>query len=495
MGFYISQIVLEKKSIEFVEDMLFAMLSFRELVNGVKKQVTGKDLDLWTSDEDVQLLSLAVDLARNLGWEKGLSEAKKEEIKRAVIKTVAEALGKKFEDVRNIETLQIEEEPRVEGFEEAKNNRLVWVDGYLGNTEKIRGLLNGKLAQGIDMQQWAELVADLLSVNSIERNLIKKSVEVLEKLEVILLSNNEWFSALEGLERSTAVQDIFRGEIFRFKGEDFYLDLRDPQNRGWAKELKQLFKLKEILEKVALLEKKEKLEDLDKEILTNWQHLFKEKRIDLAALDYKYEEKVRALFDKLQGIEKKVLAILPSYLKDLSQEEILEGNRVVERIDKVKLPDAGNFSSLKRELLQGLEDWQEIIGKEAENLLKENNPLSAWITLRNEVNTIKQVLAQLEQFKPDSQFVKDFLKEFVLGEDFNIGDSEHLKVYEEWFGLRIPEAEESLHRLLEINNPKERENLYTFARSVYIKKDEKLEPTPVFRLPKARTRKDLIKDQ
>ncbi|MCM8779400.1 MAG: hypothetical protein NC834_06450, partial [Candidatus Omnitrophica bacterium] len=182
-------------------------------------------------------------------------------------------------------------------------------------------------------------------------------------------------------------------------------------------------------------------------------------------------------------------------LKDLSQEEILEGNRVVERIDKVKLPDAGNFSSLKRELLQGLEDWQEIVGKEAENLLKENNPLSAWISLRNEVNTIKQVLAQLEQFKPDSQFVKDFLKEFVLGEDFNIGDSEHLKVYEEWFGLRIPEAEESLHRLLEINNPKERENLYTFARSVYIKKDEKLEPTPVFRLPKARTRKDLIKDQ
>ncbi|MDP8234056.1 MAG: hypothetical protein P9M06_04565 [Candidatus Saelkia tenebricola] len=254
LGYFIAKSILgvapedvAGKIAEVREDLI-NMLKWKEPV----ENILGRDLDLWNSDEDIQILSFVTTLINEGCSESDIIDSifdsvedvlAPEEIttRREAAETALNNAGNIAEDDEDYMRIVIESEQQLH---------------YLGLDDGVvAGAVNSVLPDELTsyeeiLTQWTELATDLLSVETINTNLLLRTVDLLPQIEMVRTKvdtdnpddENGWFNNGDWI-----VGRIMQGFVFRFRGTGRFLETEDPQNRALARELQEMMHLRDVL--------------------------------------------------------------------------------------------------------------------------------------------------------------------------------------------------------------------------------------------------------
>jgi len=490
IGFYITQMVLEGTSPEVVKEFLETMYEWKPVV----KEILGRDLDLWNSQEDVNYLSYVVTLVLQKD-ENGDNIFTPQEVAQILLQEHGKTM-----DVGSL--LSKLRAPDIPAYQEAQAHQARLVRYLTPGASGVADELQEMVKEGIgitddaDTNQMLEFLQDLFVTSEINFNLLLESIDALSHLETVNLQNNQWFRIDPDNEwecdQWTGVSKIFDGRLLRFKDGYLFTDTRDPQNRAWAKQLFDLMTIGNALGydinpggipgDVIFTE----LNPYQKLALATWYLL--KKTTDVPELKLLLQHIPQEIKD-----DPEKMALLPLYLMAVSKEDLVSGDF---EIPVINIPQEFSREEIFTILHQnfGIEQpWFDVIYEQNDFGQDRIQNLFAYARLLMQANNVKRIEDNFTQLASDSPALQEFLKEYVLGEDFDSANLEHREVYREWALYRIPEVEECLHRPVDLTT--EAEFVYLAGQSVMVRKGDTLVPRSPFRFPIARTRIDLLKEK
>jgi len=439
IGFYVTQLFLNKDLTE--SDIITLLTDMIRLMPLVEAALGEENLDLQNDPDDVALLSLGVSLYHDFKEEITGEELPDTAFLRiAQIVSGVDELSKK--DMENaIQAIREFELP--ERIEEKEDESMFLIRYLRGDARsEIEAEVNNILSEiyndksleldGTAIQGWTRLFIDILSKDNADESLIGNVVGELYKIEELSVD--------------TAFQED-KTPVFAYKdeyyGNNTNLDMQDD------KVLEVVHKAQDVQEELSsVLESFNiKNSELDRLMVARLAQTALDN--DIEADDLRLSD-IKAVLDG-KGLDEEVeKRLIASLISNFIEDNIQSGKSGLEGLED--FVNDLNLSSIPTDDIKNFTDWME--KRDKERLLRQ---------FRQHVEQVGDVLPS-------------FLEKYVLGEGFDVNNSNHLDAFQDWFGYRIPELEESMHALYDISRDQDR--LYKLGISVDV---------PQFRLTTPKT--------